>query len=231
LDLNGKAIASTINYQSGTLSNMNTATATHVLDTATLNTNGLTIGGTTFVDKGGTLKGTGTVGALNVYGTLAPGNSPGITTAGDTLWATGGNYIWEVGTVSGTGTQSGAGTNFDVLNITSGNLTIQPGFTINVQGLTGNNTGDPAGNPSGWNGNNSYSWTIASVTGGGSIIGLNNLGAPVVSGFTGIPSGATWSLTAPNGKDLILNYMVPEPGTLGLLALGALALLGRRRRK
>jgi fibronectin-binding autotransporter adhesin len=76
LDLNAAAVANAINYQSGTLVNMGTATTTNVQSGAVLNTSGLTIGGTTNVLTGATLRGTGTLGALSLNGgVLAPGNS------------------------------------------------------------------------------------------------------------------------------------------------------------
>ncbi len=52
-----------------------------------------------YVDKGGILKGTGTVGALTVAdgGTLAPGQSPGCLNSGNLLFNNGSTYEFEVG--------------------------------------------------------------------------------------------------------------------------------------
>jgi hypothetical protein len=73
------------------------------------------------------------------------------------------------------------------------------------------------------------SWLIAKAINGGSITGwaLDKFNI-TTSGLTGLPSGASWNVSQVSGN-LVLNY-VPEPGTLGLLAFGALGLLGRRRR-
>ena len=245
LDLASHVIGNTINYQSGVMANVNNATTTHVLSGATLSSaTSVTIGGTTIVDNGGTLntnnmtlgttvvdaggilKGTGTVGALTVNGTLAPGNSPGILTAtGDTAWASG-SYLWEVGQVDPTvQVQPNGGTWFDLLSVTGGTLTITDGFVVDVSSM--------GATPTSWDPSKSYSWTIASTTGGvfGDLNALkNNMN---LTSFTAPQDGsATWSFTLANGNnDLVLNYIVPEPGTLGLLALGALALLGRRRNR
>ena len=50
-----------------------------------------------------------------------------------------------------------------------------------------------------------------------------------------IPTGETVNLTATavgyNGQGLLLDVDIPEPATLGLLALGAVGALIRRRRR
>jgi autotransporter-associated beta strand protein len=226
LDLNNQNIANVINYQSGVLQNMSAATTMNVESGATLNTNGLTIGGTTNVLTGGTLSGTGTVGVLNVAGTLAPGNSPGLMTAGDTLWASTGNYVWEVN--DATGTAGNVTNGFDQLQI-AGALSIDNGFKLYVTSL---NPSNAAGTPANWNaGSSSYSWTIATTTGGVTLLNGVTLNSLIdLTNWTAVGGSGTWSLTQ-SGTNLVLNYMVPEPGTLGLLALGALALLGRRRNR
>lgn len=79
LDLGGLSTPNVINFQSGSLANANLATTTNVLVGATLNTNGLTLGGS--VNVTGSLEGSGTVGLISGAGVIAPGNSPGILTA------------------------------------------------------------------------------------------------------------------------------------------------------
>ncbi len=228
LDLNSTFIANTINYQSGSLVNMNNASTTNVASGAVLNTNGLTIGGTTNVPAGATIGGNGTVGTLNINGgVLAPGNSPGTTSAGATSWSSG-SYQWEVNQVTlGGGDQSalmGVDPGFDLLQVT-GTLDISAGFLLDVTSLQGDNT---AGTPTNWDASKSYSWIIASASEG--ITGVGNLGIDLAN-FSAPNTPANWFLsTASGGTDLLLNYggAVPEPGAFGLLAVGALGLLGCR---
>ena len=230
LDLNSTFIANAINYQSGSLVNMSNASTTNVASGAVLNTNGLTIGGTTNVPAGATVGGNGTVGILNISGgVLAPGNSPGTTNAGATSWGSG-SYQWEVNQVTlGGGNQSalmGTDPGSDLLQV-EGALSISAGFLLDVTSLQADNS---AGTPTNWDASRSYSWIIASVSEG--ITGLGNLGIQL-SNFSAPNTPANWFLsTANGGTDLLLNYgggAVPEPGALGLLALGALGLFGGRR--
>jgi autotransporter-associated beta strand protein len=86
----------------------------------------------TTVASGGTLGGSGKVGALEVAsgGTLAVGNSPGTLNAGNTTWAGGATLEWEVDNFNGNhlgaggSALTGQGTNWDFLNIASGTLNI-----------------------------------------------------------------------------------------------------------
>ena len=241
LNLSNLAVANNITFNPGaTLLGANGAyTGTNtVVSGATLNTTGQNIGGTTNISgtvtgsgtlgitnvlTGGTLSGAGTVGALTISGgTLSPGNSPGVLTAtGDTAW-TSGSYLWEVGEVDPlVKDQSNSPLKFDQF-ITSGALTIQDGFVINLANLA---------EPTNWDANKEYSWVIAHAGGALTINDLALLNTNMnTAGFTWGSAESSWSLTQ-SGNDLVLNYMVPEPGTLGLLALGALALLGRRRNR
>ncbi|MES2970728.1 MAG: hypothetical protein V4702_00185 [Patescibacteria group bacterium] len=50
-----------------------------------------------FVGAGGTLKGTGTVGVVTLYGKLAPGLSPGCLNTGNLVFQNGSSYEFEVG--------------------------------------------------------------------------------------------------------------------------------------
>jgi len=204
-----------------------------------LTNNGVVTGSVT-AQSGGTVKGAGefngpvTIGA---GGNLAPGNSPGGTSFGSGLsFLAGGTYVWEVNKVTGLGgdqsSLKGIDPGFDFADVT-GTLAINGPFTIDITGLDlSNNTG----HIDQWNPAHSYSWIIASASGG--ITGANNL-TLFTSHFTdnnltngGVNSGFSLDVV---GNNLMLNYTpLPEPSTLVLLTAGGL--LGmwghvRRRRK
>jgi len=147
-----------------------------------------------------TLKGSGTIkGDAALNGTLSPGASAGsITFANNATLAASGHYVWEVGTVSGSGLQGSAGINFDQ-QIINGTLTLNNSgsYNIDIAGL---------GGVTGWNPRNSYQWIIATATGGiivpgggtfnidtGSFAGNNSLG------------GGSFSLTS-GANDLVLTF-------------------------
>ena len=91
-----------------------------------------TIVGETSVAVGGRLGGNGDFsGDIDVLGTLAPGNSPGITTqlTGDTFLLTGSVFEAEIG-----GLQAGEGDGFhDRHVIADGSLIISPGATLEIR--------------------------------------------------------------------------------------------------
>ena len=85
--------------------------------------------------------------------------------------------------------------------------------------------------------NQSYSWTIARVTGGGSILGfaadlftINVSAANGASGFSNSLGGGSFSVQQ-SGSDLNLVFApVPEPGSLAVIAAAAAAAWTLRRR-
>ncbi len=181
-----------------------------------------------FTVNGGTLGGHGTIGALTIGagGTLAPGDSPGTLSAGNTTWAGGGNYVWEINNATGV-----AGTNYDLLSI-SGSLTVNATsanpFTITLSSLT---PSDLAGDVINFNSAANYTYIIASTTTG--VIGFSADKFTLnTAGFRNLDPGA-WSLNTA-GNNLILLYAgaaaIPEPSTYAALAgLAALALAAWRR--
>jgi autotransporter-associated beta strand protein len=189
----------------------------------------------------GTLKGSGVIAntaplSIGAGVTVAPGNSPGTLTTGDTVWQGGGTYQWEVDTVLDgiTGSQDalkGTDGGFDFWRIT-GTLTIGATagnkFVIDINGLLHGTHG--LGEVTNWTAGASRSFTILTADGGisGFDAGKFTLDTTDFVSNNSLGSGS-FSLIQ-SGNSIMLTY-VPEPGTLGLLALGALALLGRRRNR
>lgn len=162
--------------------------------------NGLTI------HNNATLTGTGTVqGDTTVQGTLAPGNSPGIINFGNLTLASNSTFTAELnGTVAGTG--------YDQANV-AGSVTIS-------------------------NANLSLSLGFSPTTGNQFTIINNDLADAVSGTFLGLAEGSSVfvgtinefqiSYVGGTGNDVVLTFLVPEPTSLTLLALGGL-LLWRRR--
>jgi autotransporter-associated beta strand protein len=219
-----------------TLSGTNSFSGTTTVSGGILKVTGSSAASAVTVNSSGTLRGTGTVGALTVAsgGVLAPGNSPGTLTAGNTTWNGGGTYAWEINDAASPAT--GGGTRYDLLSI-SGTLTLaatsENKFTLSLVSLLANNT---AGDVINFNSAVNSSYTIATATGG--IFGFDASAFTINStDFTNPLAGGTWSLALTNSnKDLALNFTaaaIPEPSTYAALA-GALALAlaaWRRRRR
>lgn len=176
----------------------------------------------TAVTHGGTLAGSGTVGALEVRndGILSPGNSPGKLTAGDTLWDSGGKYIWQIDNATGI-----KGTNWDLLDVVGGLDLADIGstnpFTINVVslGLDGN-----PGEAANFDPLQDYTWEIASTSSGIEGFDADKFNINV-SGFLNAPDPSHFSLSS-DGSNIDLKYSaVPEPATSGLFAAGGILLV------
>ena len=85
------------------------------------------------VNAAGTLGGSGTVGAANVFGTIAPGNSIGtLTVNGSFTQSAGSTYVVEVAPGGGPGTS-------DLISVTGApaTATIQAGTTVSVVAAPG----------------------------------------------------------------------------------------------
>ena len=153
-----------------------------------------------------TLGGTGTVAGNATFGagsTFRPGNAANtvglLTFANSATVSAGSTYSWTVNSVSGSLTQSGAGTNFDQLNV--------------AETLTMNNTGSININldgvvVTGWNPHNSYAWTIATA---GTLTSLGtgtyNLGTSSFAGINSIGNGSfTFATNTGSSGSLVLTF-------------------------
>lgn len=215
-------------------------------------------------------------GAAGVGGIISAGNGASSTNTTGLLTTTGGNgssvysqmwdggsngtggaYVWKVNAASstnssvsqsngvGTTDPGGAGINWDMLSLASLDLNASSGSPFSVQVVP---TGSSA---SSFNASQTYTWTIADVTGGivtvngttysgnspptlaslqaalQSALALNTSALPVPSGNFSIVAASDNA----SGDDIEISYSpTPEPSALVLLAMGAGAFMTRRRR-
>ena len=222
------------------LAGTNTYSGTTTVSGGTLVINGSISTSVTTVESGGTLAGSGTVGAVVVEGggTLSPGNSPGTLTVdgGSLQLGVGGNLNWQVYDVDGA-----AGTGYDTVNLTNAAtldlslLSAVNQYNINLWSLSGLGP-DVNGDAINFDNTQSYSWTLFStgtaISGFDAsyfniLVGANN----GTAGFSNDLGGGTFSVgLADSDTDLVLNFTpVPEPRAALLGSLGMLMLLRRRR--
>lgn len=175
-----------------------------------------TVGGTLQANVSTTLSGSGTInGAANIEGTHNPGNSPGIQTftSGLTYAATSTLNAEFVGDTLGL-----RGTDFDGVDVTGGDLSIDSAATLNLL-ASGINYALAV-----WDAPRSF--TIIDHSGAGLSSGVFLLNTSSAGSFA---SEGTWSL-ANSSNDIVLSWTpVPEPRAALLGGLGLLALLRRRR--
>ena len=181
--------------------------------------------------SGGTkaiLGGSGTINAAvtlnSLDDVLAPGNSPGTLTFGQTQTWDSYTYQWEVNNWTGTT----AGTDFDQIGIT-GSLDLSgSSYVLDILSLT---SGNVAGNVPNFSETN-RSWTILTTTGGITGFSAGNWSLNT-TGFTNSTTGS-WSISKVD-NNLQLNYtvIVPEPSAvlLGGIGLAVTGWAARRRRQ
>jgi autotransporter-associated beta strand protein len=152
------------------------------------------------INSGGTLSGSGSLGAVTVNsgGVIAPGNSPGTLSVSSLTLNGGGSYNWEVTNATGV-----AGTGWDVINVGSGsgaitlNATSGSQFTINIIGTS----------PTNFTASTSYSWDIIDA-GSWSSGFASNAFAINTSSFSASGSIGTFTLEDSSGN-LRLVYTAP----------------------
>jgi autotransporter-associated beta strand protein len=203
--------------------------ASHNQTLADAKVNG-TLAGSGILTINGTLSGSGTIISDTVVnGTHGPGNSPGIQTFNGNLTYT-----------------SGAGILLQFIDNTTVNSPLVydqlvVGEDLNFNGITSLNIafGD-TGSAVDWNNtfwHTNQRWTLYSVSGittGFENLTLSSTNWSDANGlfFSDVLAGGNFSLAlGQNGKDIVLNYVIPEPSTYVLFGLGALALVVAYRRK
>lgn len=243
---NGTFTGTIVNNGTGAYSVTKNGTGTQTLGAITTNAgvnanngtlvlNGPVTASAITVATAGTLAGTGTFttsGAFTANGVVAPGNL-GVGSMNDSSATAAFSATSSLAAEIGGNT---AGTGYDQLNFTNaaGTVTIDPAAALSLSLVNGYTptasdvdyilTRADAGN---------FATTFAGTTEGGTV----NLGAytaqiTYLANWTGSDAGS--SLTG--GNDVALyNFQpatapIPEPASLGVLALGAVAMLKRRRK-
>ena len=188
-------------------------TGATTINAGTLVYNSTNTGTAVAVNSGGTLAGSGSVGAttINSGGTMNPGNSPGTQTYSSLVWEGAGNYNWQLldaNGAAGTGYDTFVSTGAFTINATSGNK-----FNINLWTLSGTGP-DTNGLANNFNGANNYSWTLGTF---GSISGfsadafsINSFATNGTGGFANLFTG-TFSINT-NATSLLLVYTAPAVG-------------------
>lgn len=202
---------------------LKTYTGSTAVLAGTLLMNGTNSGsGPVLIDAGATLGGSGKfAGLVTVYGTLAPGNSPGLLTSGSLVLGASATTLIQL-------TGTGRGTGFDAYDVTfAGGLTyggelsfdittaFALGTTLDIFSFTG-----------------SYSGGFANVVATGAGYGgftFTNAGSGIWSNTVG---ETTIQFSEATG-DITFYAAIPEPGTMALAGIGIAAAtwhLRRRRR-
>jgi hypothetical protein len=151
----------------------------------------------------GVLKGTGSTSGRLVFaqgGTAAPGNSPGLMSAGEAEFGASGRFSWEIDNFTGS-----AGTNWDRLDLT-GQLfitaTAASPFVVEVDSLLGSGAAGAAANF-----DSTQAYSFAWVTAAGGIVGFDPAVFTVdTSGFANPMAAGGYWYVAQSGNSLTIHY-------------------------
>ncbi len=189
----------------------------------------------------GVLGGTNWIGAslnnltVNASRLISPGNSPGTASTENQTWGTGGGYLWEINSASGT---AGADPGWDLLSLTGTlSITATSGdrFTIYVTSLTIGNTPGAVADFSKFT---SYQWKIAEAANTISTfdvdkfeINTTDFSNDFAGGSFSIARGDT-AVLGGSDTDLYLVYTaIPEPSAAALFGIGLAFAIWRGRSK
>jgi fibronectin-binding autotransporter adhesin len=215
-----KAITGTINLGNGSLTKLQGGE--WVLSGANVYNGGTTVGagtlrvanttgsatgsGAVSVVSGAALAGPGIIaGAVSLGGTISPGVSPGTLASGSQTWSNGASYTFEINDATGT---AGANPGWDLVSI-NGALTIAATpaskFNVNVSSLTLANVKGPAAN---FNNAQSYTWAIATASGG--ITGFDtNVFNLNVNSFSNAVGAGVFRLEQ-SGNSIVLRFIANQ---------------------
>lgn len=208
--------------------NSYTGNTTVTAGTLVINGDSSTATGDVNVASGATLGGNGTIGgALNVSGSLAPGNSPGNLTVNNNVTITSGGTL----SMELNGATSGSG--YDRVTMTGGSSTFSLTGTNNLELSLGYS---PAVNALFFlvdnQGSNAISGIFEQLNGVTTTLTQGSLftvgGIQFQISYTGDVTGNTFT----GGNDLVLQVAaIPEPATWALLACGLTVTMVLRRRR
>jgi autotransporter-associated beta strand protein len=196
-----------------TLNGANTYTGTTIVNGGELRVGGSIAKSALTTVNGGVLSGTGSIGAIRTAGgTLAPGASVGTLNSGDVDFS-GGTLLVQLASASFA----------DQLKVTgTAGLSADTALVISLVGRYNPQVGD--------------NWVLlqndgADAFGVGAFHFTSN-NVPILDNTPFLLGGETFVLqyNTGTGNDVVLTAVIPESGTLGLLLVGALGVLGRRRR-
>ena len=228
-----RTAAATLNVASG--STLRTNSTTTVYSGGNLIVNGTA--GAVDLENNGLLGGSGAVGSVNLKrgAFLNPGNSPGLLTASEAIWAAGSTYNWETLTIPSLGKV--AGTDWDLFSVTGAlNLSAlssgdKMNLVLNSLSLAGFNASSP------------YSWVFAQagsfigtgLTDGTNVTDLFNITATAFNGGNLPTNGFKVEVGTDSASSLrtLSLVTIPEPSTGSMLGLGLAGLVVTRllRRK